>query len=157
MIHDELKNWRLYPYGPAWEAAFLFLETLDASSEVRDLVPLQGDGVFARIMAYDTRLPQGATLEAHDRYVDIQMSLDGAERIAWYPRAKLGRKVQVDEEKDFTTFEYPGVATAYCDNYAGVFTVLFPDDAHMAQLQLGDSPQPVKKVVVKVRRDLLLC
>ncbi|MCC6143903.1 MAG: YhcH/YjgK/YiaL family protein [Candidatus Hydrogenedentes bacterium] len=157
MIHDELHNWRLYPYGPAWEAAFTFLESLHGDDEVRDLLPIQGDAVFARIMAYDTRTPEHAILEAHDRYVDIQMSLDGAERIGWYPRAKLGRTTLVDAEKDVTFFEYPGVSTAYLDNYPGVFTALFPDDAHMAQLQLGESPQPVKKVVVKVRRDMLLC
>jgi len=150
MIHDHISNWRLYPFGPGWACAMHYLETLTAESEVADRVPLDGDAVFARIMAYTTRGPEQGELEAHDRYVDIQMSLAGAERIECHPRSALEVTAAYDPDNDFTLYRRPGPAPATVDNHPGYFTVLFPDDAHLAQLCVGAEPAPVKKVVVKV-------
>jgi len=40
--------------------------------------------------------------------------------------------------------------------FPGIFVALFPHDAHMPSLMLGNTPECIKKVVVKVNVKLLI-
>lgn len=156
MIVDTLNHWRDYFNGPVWEKVFHYLEGLSASTEVADKVHLQGEEVFARVMRYPTRGPEDGMLEAHNRYIDVQMSLSGGEGVDWFPRSSLKATGPFDEANDVILFKRPsGHAAARIENRPGVFTVLFPEDAHMAQQVLDGSAAEVLKVVVKVRLDLV--
>ncbi len=154
MIVDRIENWRRYGTGRAWKTVFSFLENLDADSEADGRVALQGDDIYARIMSYPTRSPEEAVLEAHDQYIDIQLSLVNSERIGWFPRAALTVETPYNPEKDVVFFHKSAVPAARIDNIPGQFTVLFPQDAHMPQLMTGATPETVKKVVVKFRAAL---
>ena len=153
MIADRLGQWEHYFSGEVWECAFRFLESLHPDSE-ETKTTLQGDDMFACVMSYETRSIQEAKLEAHRKYIDIQMTLVGAERIDWFPLENLEVKTPYDDT-DFEFYHRPGDAPIHIDNHPGNFAVLFPDDAHMPQLVVGDAPKIVKKVVVKVRLDLV--
>lgn len=155
MISDRLENWRNYFNHPAWEAAFTFLESLGPDSPEDDFVSLQERDIYARIMSYDTKRVEDADIEAHNDYIDIQMSLDGGEGIGWYPRAQLAPNTTYDAERDFVLFDVPDTPGAFVHNTPGQFTVLFQADAHMPGVNLGSAPEHVKKVVVKLRAGLL--
>lgn len=151
MIHDRLEHWRHYfPAGSVWETAFEYLQSLRPDAPEADRVALDGAAVFARVMRYPTRAPGEAVLEAHDAYIDIQMTLEGDEGIAWHPRAALEIATPYDPETDAVFFRDPGPPPALVRNVPGVFSVFFPWDAHMAQLASASGPAPVRKAVVKV-------
>jgi len=150
MVLCPLKNWRQHFSGPVWAEVFEFLATLTPESELCDKIPLSHEGLFARIMAYPVRAPEGALLEAHDRYIDVQMSLEHCESIAWYPRHTLETKAPYDPETDVVFFHRPGPGLAHIRNLPGMASVFFPEDAHMAQLAEPGETHTVKKVVVKV-------
>jgi len=156
MIVDHIKNWRSYAFGPAWESAFAFLENLDPSAEEGEH-SIDGDRVFARVMSYATKseTDDDAVLEAHRRYVDIQMALKESERIACYPLHLLEPKGPYDEEKDVQFFKYDQVADLQLSVFPGTFVCLLPQDAHMPQLRTGPGQSIVKKVVVKISRAAL--
>ena len=118
---------------------------------------IDGDRLFARVMSYETRdeTSLDAVLEAHRRYVDIQMALIGSERIAWYPTPSLQAKSPYDEEKDVQFFVYERPADIQVSVFPGTFACLFPQDAHMPQLKSDAKGGEVKKVVVKIDLDLL--
>lgn len=154
MIIDELQHWRSYPLGPAWDKAFDFLISL--SPDVQDgEYPLQGKEIFARIMSYDTRGPESAVLEAHREYVDIQTVLLGRERIEWFPVHGLEVHTPYDESKDAEFFSRPHPGPARVDLCHGMFAAFFPQDAHMPCLTVGDRPEQVRKVVVKIKAEIL--
>ncbi|MBH53538.1 MAG: hypothetical protein CMI18_04230 [Opitutaceae bacterium] len=44
--------------------------------------PIDGEDIFARVMNYETKTPDEAAFEAHQKYADIQFTLIGAEGIA---------------------------------------------------------------------------
>lgn len=155
MIASRLEYWALYSRHAAWRRSFEFLEALTPDAEDSDRIPLLGDDLFARIMRYPTRAPEDAILEAHDDYIDIQMSLENSEAIDVFSRAVLEVKTPYDSEKDRTLFHRTGAPVARLNNFPGFFTVLFPNDAHMPQLMTGNEPETVKKVVVKLRVALL--
>ncbi len=151
MIADRLSEWKRYFDGPVWSRAFTYLESLGPDSDPVDYVELDSFGLFARVMQYPTRGPEEAILEAHDRYIDIQMSLVNGERIDWFPREPLTVRTPYDQEKDVILFERDTPPAASITNTPGVFSVFYPNDAHMAQLVVdGRSVETVTKAVVKV-------
>jgi YhcH/YjgK/YiaL family protein len=152
MIVDRIENWRRYFDGPGWRLAFEFLEKVSAESEEIE-IELDGRNVFTRVMSYPTQGPEGAKLEAHRTYVDIQMALVESEGIDWFPRDSLDLKTPYNEEKDVEYYHRPGPAPARVNVFPGTFVALFPEDAHMPKQITGDSSVTVKKVVAKVRLD----
>ncbi len=151
MIVDTLEHWKRYSDSPLWRRAFEHLLWLDADAADTEMTPLEGEDLMARVMTYPTRPVADAVLEAHDRYVDIQMSISGGERIDWFPRAALAVETPYDPDSDAVFFERPGIAPVSIPNLPGRFAVFFPEDAHSPQLALDDTCALVKKVVVKVR------
>lgn len=154
MIIDSIKYWNNYPYGNAWQVAFEFLTSLTAKVD-EGKYTLQGDQIFARVMHYTTRSPANAVLEAHQKYVDIQTTLVGAEGIEWFPISVLTAKTSYNEIKDVVFFHRPTEGLARVDVFPGTFVVLWPHDAHMPMLGVGEQTEPIKKVVVKIDVNLL--
>lgn len=152
MIFDKLENSNNYSYGRHWERAFDFLKGLDSSSEERryDLE----DGMFAIVMSYPTRDSATAKLETHRKYIDIQVTITGAEGIEWFHRDELKVTEEYDKISDVEFYEYPKLSKCKVENYPGYFSALWPHDAHMPQLKVREIEE-VKKVVVKVPVELL--
>lgn len=151
MIVDHISNWKAYSLGPAWEQAFAFLEGLSIDAEETEY-PIDGDEIFARVMSYPTKeeTAEDAVLEAHRKYVDIQMALVGSERIAVYPTHQMVEKGGYITDRDVEFFEYRESAKLQLSMYPGTFACLLPQDAHMPQLYTEENGAVVKKVVVKV-------
>ncbi len=151
MIVDQIENWEAYPFGSAWTQAFAYLADLNAGSEEGEY-PIDGDAVFARIMSYETKreTDEDAILEAHRKFVDIQMALVGSERIARYPAKSLEPKGAYDDERDVQFFNFEHPADTQASVFPGTFVCLLPNDAHMPQLKTGSETERIKKVVVKL-------
>jgi YhcH/YjgK/YiaL family protein len=156
MIVDHIDNWKRYSFGPTWELVFSFLEGLTPESEERRY-DLDGDDVFAIVMSYPTKqeTDANAVLEAHRKYVDIQMALVGSERLALYPAHSLNVKTPYNAERDVEFFTYEKSANIQLGMFPGTFACLLPQDAHMPQLATGNAGVEVKKVVVKIALDRL--
>lgn len=156
MIVDHISNWKSYSLGEAWEKAFGFLDTLSVDAEDKEY-PIDGDEIFARVMSYATKeeTDPKAVLEAHRKYVDIQMTLVGSERIGVYPTHALATKIEYDVGRDVAFFEYREAARLQLSMHPGTFACLFAQDAHMPGLYTDEIGSQVKKVVVKILASLL--
>lgn len=154
MIANRLDQSHHYFSEEPWQVAFRFLQSLSPDTP-EGRTDLQGDDIFANVMCYQTRATQDAVLETHRNYIDIHVTLDGAERIDWFPREALQIKTPYDNTKDAEFYHRPGKAPIQIANHPGAFLVLFPEDAHMPQLTLGKTPTNVKKVVLKLKTSLV--
>jgi len=154
MIVDRFENWDRLLRGRSWGLACDFLLSLRPDSPEGD-TKLDGDAVYGRVMAYKTRAPEEGLLESHRVYIDVQTTLDGAEGIEWFPRSTLRRKQDYDPGRDFELWQRPGPPTVRLDMMPGMFCVLFPEDAHLAQQIVGGAPRDIRKAVVKIRLDSL--
>jgi biofilm protein TabA len=154
MIIDRLENWEHYHFGSDWKRAFEFLVSLSPDSDERKY-DIQGDDIYAQVMSYNTKTPEMAILETHRKYVDIQAVLIGGERIEWLSRDGLVVDTAYDESIDAEFYKpiFPG--TAHVDIFPGTFVMLFPQDAHMPSLLLDKRSELIKKVVVKIKVELL--
>ncbi|MBT4838095.1 MAG: YhcH/YjgK/YiaL family protein [Methylococcales bacterium] len=154
MISDQIKNWSLYPLGNAWQQAFTFLQTLPVDAEEKKYA-IQGDNIFAIVMSYETRKPENAVLEAHRKYLDIQLLLSGEEDIRCYPTPFLTVNKPYNSSKDVEFYDKNATETTVIKLKPGNFSALLPDDAHMPCLMSAGKVMTVKKVVVKVDVSLL--
>jgi YhcH/YjgK/YiaL family protein len=116
---------------------------------------VQGEEIFAIVMSYETRCADEAILEAHRRYVDIQTVLRGQEGFEWFPVPSLAVDHPYDAEKDVEFYRRLEAGPARVEVSPSLFVALFPEDAHMPTLMIGKRRELIKKVVVKIRKDLL--
>ena len=105
---------------------------------------IDDDRLFVLIDRQDGRGHAGARLEAHRRYIDIQLTLDGSEEIGWLPLAACQPRGGFDTEKDIAFFdEAPRV---WLPVPPETFAIFFPEDAHAPLAGRG----PLLKAIVKV-------
>lgn len=149
MILDSLKNRALY-YGvhPRMKQAFELIEAIDLASLEPGIHELDGRNIFVNVTEGGLKQKSDAKLEVHDRYIDIQVLLSGAEEsFGWSERKDLKQPVGAfNAEKDIQFFE--DVPQTYYTLRPGQFTVLLPEDAHAPMVGEGR----VRKVIVKVLR-----
>lgn len=112
-----------------------------------DRVELKGSDVYATRFTYETVPEAESFFEAHKKYLDIHIMVDGSEGVEIAPPGALQEFDRV-EANDF--YAYRGPASYQLKLSPGDFLVVFPEDAHRIKMQL-DQPETVSKVVFKVR------
>ena len=112
---------------------------------------IYGLHVFAKVMSYDTKESKECRIEAHNRYIDIQASIAGAEGIAVFNRKILRTEQNYSEEED-NIFFYQDDHRPYVinRNIPGMFSMIFPHEAHRPQLIADGYESNVKKFVIKL-------
>jgi biofilm protein TabA len=150
MILDTLANSARYAGMHAGFArAFEFLATTDLAALAAGRHVIDGDGIYVSIDHQEGRGEDGARLEAHRRYIDIQYTIDGSELIGWMPLARTSSPDgDFDETKDIGFFaDRPSTWVAVPP---GSFAIFFPHDAHAPLAGRG----LLKKAIVKIAVDL---
>jgi YhcH/YjgK/YiaL family protein len=146
MILDTLGNAARYAgMHPGFARAFEFLATTDFTALPPGRHEIDGDRLYVSIDHKDGRGEDGARLEAHRRYIDIQYTIEGDDRIGWMPLARCkAPDGPFDEKKDVVLFaDRP---TTWVAVPAGSFAIFFPHDAHAP---LGGDGL-LKKAIVKI-------
>ena len=147
MILDSIKNAELYySLNPRLKVAFDWLAQCDVKTLTAGRHEIQGDEVFVNVMELDLKPRYEAALEVHNKYVDIQVLVEGTkEEFGWLERKDCKKaKTEFDAEKDVQFYaDEPQVFYTLCK---GQFTILYPEDAHAPMLGEGH----VKKLIFKV-------
>ncbi|OGV55931.1 MAG: hypothetical protein A2X49_08070 [Lentisphaerae bacterium GWF2_52_8] len=153
MITDSLEHAGFYAQCSALAEAFKFLQKLSIDAP-EGKTPIRGDDIYANISSYKTKPLNESIFEAHRKYIDIQMLLQGGEGIGWALQPSLKIKEAYSEERDVALFERPS-NPLLVPLSPGLFSLFFPHDVHMPCVSLGKISVPVKKVVVKIRASLV--
>ena len=158
MVLDDLTaHGRYVALNPAFARAFEFLTRADwaelfpasiDSESYHSRHPLDGERMYVSIDLAQGRGHEGARLEAHRRYIDIQLTIEGHEEIGWKPIGDCtSTAVAFDATKDITFFHDRPVA--WLPVPAGRFAIFFPEDAHAPLGGRG----VLKKAIVKIAVD----
>ena len=146
MILDVLENaYRYLALHKGFAMAFDFLLRPDVKELPVGKYEVDADRVYAIVSKNPGRRKEDARLETHERYIDIQLVLAGADDMGWKPKSlckkPAGEYDQKNDEQIFTDEPDAWLSTA-----SGAFVIFFPEDAHMPLISSG----PIHKVVVKV-------
>ena len=109
-------------------------------------VELQGDQVYCTRFTYETIPQEESFFEAHRRYLDIHIMVEGEERMD-VNRPEDLTLTEAQEGNDF--YAYQGESWHSAVLRPGAFLVVFPGDAHRIKVQV-DGPRTVSKAVFKV-------
>ncbi len=149
MIIDSIGNWRSYiGIAPHFEEAVAFALTLADKGPGRyECESLPDGAVFAMIQEGDTAPWEDGQVEAHRKYLDMQIMLEGGETVGYADVAGLKETVPYSEEKDIIFYENGGQPVRI---EKGMFYLVLPQDGHMPCRQM-DGPGRFRKIVLKVR------
>jgi biofilm protein TabA len=149
MILDLLTNYPLYRrLSDRIDLAFAYLHQADLRALEPGDYEIDGRNIFAKVQTYTTRPPEQGTWEAHRRYIDLQVMIEGEEHMGYAP-LNLLTPAGYDEARDFLRLSGHGDRVTL---RSGSFVLLWPGDGHMPCLAVCE-PMPVKKVVVKIAVD----
>jgi YhcH/YjgK/YiaL family protein len=147
-VTGNIKDWSSTPGITGLERAFEFLARTDLAALPLGRTDIEGSDVFLTVSEAETRAPEQVKFEAHRRYIDIQLVVQGQESIGYAPVASLVTAEPYDATKDIEFFSVPQESAAIALR-AGDFVVFAPGDGHRPSLHL-DGPHVSRKVVVKV-------
>lgn len=107
---------------------------------------IEGKDIFVNIVGYETCEKEDRFWEAHKKYIDIHLMLDGCERIDINFIENLYQK-EYEEEGDFLPLD--GESNGYVELRKGDFLVCYPEDAHMTAIKVNKK-ENIKKAIFKV-------
>ncbi len=150
MIVDKIENAGVYAdLSERLAKALEVLKKEDFSKKAEGRYDIDGNNLYYLVQRYQTKPMEQCKLEAHEKYIDIQFVANGEEILAYTPVENLEIATPYNNEKDIVFYKTPAKITSI-NLTAGMFCVLYPQDAHMPKCQLG-GPSNVLKVVVKVK------
>ena len=152
MIYDRIENLSIMPLPtPARKKIAAFIRGAAALPEGKH--EIDGSKIYASIQNITTKSLEEAKFEAHRRYADIQIVMEGAEQIGVTLFEDLEIRTPYNEPKDVELYEPKTPEYSEVAMRPGYFVLLMPSDIHMPCLAVKD-PQPVKKMVIKVAIEL---
>jgi biofilm protein TabA len=148
MILDDLNGAaRYYGLHPDFRQAFEFLARTELASLATGKYELQGERLFVLINRDPGRGHEGARLEAHRKYIDIQFLVDGSEEIGWRPTAECQQLSDPYVESRDIMF-FADAPQTWIQLPAGKYMIFYPEDAHAPLAARGDNVKAVVKVAV---------
>ncbi len=105
--------------------------------------------LYYMVQEYETKYPEQARYEAHEKYVDIQYIVKGVERMEFAETSKLKVTEKYNPEKDVKFLEEPKVIDASIVE-EGDYRIFYPEDAHRPGLCVNNTPAKVKKILAKI-------
>lgn len=150
MIVDTLSNLKKYEkVHPSFGQAVQFLEQFDKEKYPAGKYEIDGKNVYAAVSSYIPKNKEVPAFEAHNKYIDIQVMIEGSEW-QWYAnRDAVKESVPYNEEKDAAFHSFDGTGTKV-DLKKGMFAIYFPEDAHLPGAENGTGEECLK-VIVKCR------
>lgn len=147
MIFDSLDHIESYKnVHPGLYKALTILRDTDFSKLEDGTYEVEGRDLFYFLQTYENK-PDNDTPEAHRKYADIQMILEGEEKMGVGALEEMAEEVQAKPEGDIWFYHGP---MDYVTLKPRKFAILLPGDAHAPGICVG-TPATVRKCVFKVK------
>ncbi len=148
MIFDELSNIGRYAsLSPNFQKAIAFLTCTDIFSLAVGDIEVQDDLVYGFLKEGNLKT-ENEKWETHKRYADIQVIIEGAERIGYMPNTGQTLMDPYNEVKDVAFHNEPGTGTQLTLQ-KGDFVILFPGELHRPDCPVKENGFS-RKLVMKV-------
>jgi YhcH/YjgK/YiaL family protein len=128
--------------------AFEFLKSNNLKELTLGKHKIEGEKIFALVQEYTTQKEEEKKWESHEKYIDIQLIVEGEEIMGYAPISCLKLEEDLRAEKDLIFYEETtkGSNIKFSNDEYAIF---FPEDGHRPGCALGEGSK-VRKIVVKV-------
>lgn len=148
MIFDDIKN--IKNYAQIDEKIANFITGLNSDVPTGRVYLSEDELTYANIDEYMTKLHDKCKLEAHRKYIDIQIIIDGIEELDFTDIKALRTREEYDSSRDVMFFHKSERVMNKVVLTSGKFVMLYPHEAHQPQMAYKNLPVRVKKAVIKI-------
>ena len=149
MIFGNINNLKEYSFLEAKvKKCFEYAKEHDLLQYEKGSHEIEGDNLFVNIVSYTTTTPEERFWEAHKKYIDVHMIIEGKESID----VSFCDDMQIksfDENRDFVELIGEEKANVNLIN-KGDFLICYPEDAHRTAIMCQQS-QTIKKAIFKIK------
>lgn len=125
---------------------FAYAKSHDLMAMEKGSHPIDGERLFVNIVEYETTTPDKRFWEAHRKYLDLHLLLNGQEQIDLNFIRNLTQKDYVEKD-DFLPLEGRPNSMAVLES--GDFLLCYPKDGHRTAIAPG-APTLIKKAIFKI-------
>lgn len=148
MILDTIENLSLYRgLSKNLSKAIDYIQNTNLNNLSAGKHTIFNDDVFVMINEYDTKDESECVIEAHKKYIDIQIMLKGDEKVGF---AFLNNQKETEPYNEDNDYTFYSSELDYMYLREESFAIFFPTDLHCPTIKI-DSSKSVAKAVVKVR------
>lgn len=150
MIIDSLSSANRYTnLHPLFGKAFNYINSINLDTLEDGKFEVDGDNIKAIVSNKNglTAEESCAKFECHNKYIDIQVCINGLEKIGWKPRSSCTtQKGDYNTEKDVLFYaDAPDIFFTLTNKQ---FVIFYPEDVHAPMIGNGS---PIKKLVLKIK------
>lgn len=146
MIVDFIENIDKYENIPS--NVIEFLKTLSCETQTGHYE--LNASAYVNVDEYKTKPIENCKFEAHKKYIDIQMLIEGEEELDILPVEGLKVSEEYNEERDIMFFENPQELPDKIQLKPFKFVLIYPEEGHRPQMNSGSESKKVKKAVAKI-------
>lgn len=131
------------------KTALEFLSKLDLTNLQPGDVAIDGKQIYGKVSDYSTKEKSFKKSETHVKYIDIQCTLKGSEKVythEYHPDIKIVEDLR--DKSDAIFYEVDDTDVHILN--PGRFAVYFPWELHRPGCNTTDSSEVVRKLVIKV-------
>ena len=148
MIFDRIENaCRYLGLCPALDDALNRMESFAEQWQPKGRIEADGERLYANCMRYETSKDMDRLWEAHRKYIDIHVSLEGRELVEYTVPEKAELEKPYDAGIEASLYRAGAASSALLQ--PGYFAVFFPEEIHRAGKVAGDAVEAIRKYVVK--------
>ncbi len=130
---------------PLFQRAFDYIRDTDLFAVAPGRYNIVGEDLIAIVEQVPAKTKEMAKLEAHRKYIDIQLVLEGTDEMGWKPLTDcLNPMSEHSMERDIRFFH--DAPASYVPVPPDHFCIFFPEDAHAPLVGTGT----IRKVIFKV-------
>lgn len=149
MICDKFENIGQYcQEGDALYKAIVYARDFDRSLP-DDVHEVEGREIFAKVASYETSPAEERKFETHKYYADVQVILEGKERMDVSLEQDLEPLGDYRDDDDVVKVKAPDTYSSLA-MIPGMFAVFFPQDVHRPNCNLNSKTRN-RKVCMKVK------
>lgn len=147
MIFGNIQNMREYSFlDTGLLECFAYARTHNLAELEPGSYEIDGKRLFVNIVEYTTTTPENRIWEAHRKYLDLHLMLNGTEQIDLNFISNMEQKDYVAND-DFLPLE--GEKNSSVILKSGDFLICYPNDGHRTAVAVG-TPEKVKKAIFKL-------
>jgi len=149
MIYGRLENFGKYfqTGSPLFAALSFAVEFNPSKPDGR--YEIDSENIFALVSSYETSPASRNSFEIHRKHADVQVVIEGEEKVDVSLSDELEAVSEYDEATDKVRLESPQDSASLVMR-RGYFAVIYPNEAHRPNCDLHGKLN-VRKIVVKVR------
>lgn len=161
-VHNDMIEQQIATLPRVLQSAIRFLKDTDLAAHAPGKFDIELDKIPMILQVLDLSTAPRETLrpEIHRKNIDVQfLAAGGPERAGYYSDDGTNQADEdlLDTPRDILFYHNnPAVPEGTIEMTVGTYAIYFPWDVHIPAVQAGDSPAPIRKIVIKVPTDAAL-